>query len=293
MKPFDFSCKHDVMIRNKDGSYSHMDEPYFETELVAPRTWKILSDGDFSYLVEGDNEAIVIDSGYGCGNIREYCQTLTDKPVYRIANTHEHFDHTANNGRFEYAMMSEKAEPLATIPFPSFEGIYFPRDYKKVILHEGDIIDLGGRELEVFEVPCHAQGSLAFLDRKGRMLFCGDEFGAMCNIVGSVAQLEKNILKMMKYRSEFDYLASGPDFVPAEFLEKNLGAAQSVLNGAVGFEPQMGFARKPTTDLPEGTKVYNRQRAHAEDLPKHAPGSRMMFEYEGGRLQYDPTKIWE
>ena len=77
-----------------------MDEPWFEAEQIAPNTWKILSSGDFSYLVVGDNEGISIDTGYGAGNIREYLQTLTDKPVRNVINTHHHFDHTASNSYF-------------------------------------------------------------------------------------------------------------------------------------------------------------------------------------------------
>ena len=44
----DFSCKHDILIKNPDGSFSHMDEPWFEAEQIAPNTWKVLSSGDFS-----------------------------------------------------------------------------------------------------------------------------------------------------------------------------------------------------------------------------------------------------
>ena len=66
----DFSCKHGILIRNPDGSYSPMDEPFYQAEQIAPNTWKILSSGDFSYLVVGDREGISIDTGYGAGNIR-------------------------------------------------------------------------------------------------------------------------------------------------------------------------------------------------------------------------------
>lgn len=44
--------------------------------------------------------------GYGAGDIRAYCQTLTKKPLSKIANTHHHFDHTANNSYFDLAYMS-------------------------------------------------------------------------------------------------------------------------------------------------------------------------------------------
>ncbi|MBQ8359109.1 MAG: hypothetical protein IJX37_04235, partial [Oscillospiraceae bacterium] len=80
-KQIDFSCKHHILITNPDGSYSHMDEPFFQAELIAPGTWKVLSSGDYSYLFEGEKEAVAIDTGYGAGNLREFLQTLTDKPV--------------------------------------------------------------------------------------------------------------------------------------------------------------------------------------------------------------------
>ena len=38
---FDFSCKHDILIKNPDGSLLPMDEPFFESEEIAPKTWKI------------------------------------------------------------------------------------------------------------------------------------------------------------------------------------------------------------------------------------------------------------
>ena len=146
----DFSCKKDIFLEDEDGLIVPMSEPYFRSKLIAPGTWQVLSDGDYSYLLEGDDEALLIDSGYGAGDIRAYCQTLTKKPLSKIANTHDHFDHTANNSYFDLAYMSAETKPLATIPFPSFAGIDFPRDYPVQIVGDGDVIPLKGRELLVF-----------------------------------------------------------------------------------------------------------------------------------------------
>ena len=66
----DFSCKRDIYLQDEFGDIQSMAEPYFRKEQIAPGTWLIRSDGDFSYLVEGESEAVLIDSGYGCGNIR-------------------------------------------------------------------------------------------------------------------------------------------------------------------------------------------------------------------------------
>ena len=188
VKPYDFSCKHSVLLRNPDGSLSPMDEPWYEAEKVAPDTWRIFSSGDYSYLLAGNGEAMLIDSGYGAGNIREYCEKLCGLPVRWIANTHEHFDHTANNGYFDLAFMTEACRERATIPFESFAGILFPRDYPVRLVATGDIIPLPGRPLEVFQLPDHAKGSACYLDAKARILFTGDEIWERKPLRGSPAE---------------------------------------------------------------------------------------------------------
>jgi len=44
------------------------------------------------------------------------------------------------------------------------------------LIHDGDIIDLGNRQLEVLHTPGHSQDSIMLLDRKNRILFTGDTF---------------------------------------------------------------------------------------------------------------------
>ena len=61
VKEIDFSCKHDILIENEDGSRQPMDMQFFKSEKIAPRTWQNVSDGDYFYLVEGDAEELVID----------------------------------------------------------------------------------------------------------------------------------------------------------------------------------------------------------------------------------------
>ncbi|MGM9521436.1 MAG: MBL fold metallo-hydrolase [Oscillospiraceae bacterium] len=266
MKTVDFSCKHDVLIRNFDGTLSHMDEPYFQSKLIAKDTWQILSDGDYTYLIVGGDEALVFDTGYGAGNIREYCQTLTDKPVRRAANSHFHFDHTAGNCYFDEVIMSKDTEPLAAIPYKSFEGITFPRDYKTHIVHEGDTIDLGGgRVLEVLEIPCHAVGSIALLDRKNRILFSGDEVNKMSNLNGSVSQLIRNMEKLKKYEGEFDICLGGPGPVEPALIDGILALAHDILDGKT--TPEEEGPRPPINreGVPDGVTVYDRRGARPGD----------------------------
>ncbi len=303
MKTIDFSCKHDILIRNKDGSLQPMDEPFFQATKVADGVFAVLSDGDLSYLVEGGDEALVIDSGYGCGNIREFCQTLTEKPVRNIANTHDHFDHTANNCYFEKAYMTVKTAELATLPFPSFAGIDFPRDYPKAIIGQGDRINLGGGvELEVFECPDHAVGSAAFLERKTRILFVGDEMGDRFKMInGYVSDVEEQFSRIEKVRGDFDWLCAGSrPMIDAKCFDAMLQGMRRILAGEEGEKfGGMSFPKRSEPPVPEeyrDRKIYNRQGARPEDRKIDADARRdqeykRVLTVDGIQIIYQSNKL--
>ena len=48
-------------------------------------------------------------------------------------------------------------------------------DYRHKLVWDGDVVDLGGRTVELLDISSHSNGSLAFLDRKNGFLFVGDE----------------------------------------------------------------------------------------------------------------------
>ena len=266
----DFSCKHNILIEDEDGTLRPMDEPYFTSEKIAPGTWRVRSDGDSSYLLEGCEEAIVIDSGYGAGSIRDYCQTLTEKPVRCIINTHDHFDHTANNCYFEKAYMTAASKELATIPFPSFEGIDFPRDYPVEIVKDGDVIDIGDRPLEIFELPDHAVGSIAILDTKERILFSGDEINGGFKMINTTAEnVRRQFQRIWDRKEDFDMICSGtPQTSPASVIQTYLDIFDEILAGNPG-TPGFGFdgpMEKKETHADPGVTVFERFRARPCDM---------------------------
>ena len=261
----DFSCKHNVWIQNDDGTKSRMDEPYFRSKRIAEGTWQILSSGDYSYLLVGEEHALAIDSGYGAGNIREYMEELCGKPVPWIANTHDHFDHTANNSYFDLAFMSEATKPLATIPFPSFEGIDFPRDYPVQTLNDGDVIPLKGREIRAFLLPDHAVGSLVFLDRKQRILFSGDEFiGTQKNLRAGMRSWTEHLRNLSAYRDQFDRICGGSGCYDGSLFDHYLACMEFALthDGEPYRDARPWDNQKPEMKEPI---VYNRMEPHPED----------------------------
>ncbi len=305
MNAIDFSCKHDILIRHKDGTLTPMDEPYYEVEKIAPDTWKIMSSGDYHYLVAGDDEGIAIDTGYGAGNLREFLEELCGKPVRKVINTHHHFDHTANNSYFDLAYMAEESVELACRPYPSFDGIEFPRDYAVQIVTDGEIIPLAGRELPVFKIGDHTAGGIAILDPRERLLFTGDEImpeGKM--IGGTVEKFARDMEKLMLHRDAFDRVCGGPEMLPGEQVEMFYEAANKILAG----EQSPAEPRKPRGPFhkdegSEGQKIYDCQHPHPEDVPggpgKGGPegpkplqlGDMGEFVYKGLRFGYRKDKL--
>lgn len=263
MNYYDFSCKHDILLRNKDGSLLPMDVPYFEAKPVANGVWSIFSSGDYSYLIEGEEHGLLIDSGYGAGNIRDFCESLIHKEVPWIANTHEHFDHTANNGYFDLAYMSEIAGRNATIPYASFQGIEFFNNYPRHYLKHGDIIPLCGRPIEVFELTDHTPGGLAYLDRIGRVLFSGDEIWENKILSNDVRLYGRQMLEIAKYRDCFDLLCAGERVFPASVFDNQLINILKALGGKEG-EPFHAKARKKSEETSDPL-IYDRQFPHPGD----------------------------
>lgn len=290
----DFSSKHDILILNPDGTLQPMDEPYFHAKKIAEDTWQIMSDGDFCYLIAGKETAISIDTGYGCGNIREFEQTLTPVKVRYAANTHDHFDHTAGNAYFERVYMSAETEPLATIPYPSFSGMEFPKASAVTIIKEGDEIDLGGRILKAISMPDHAVGSLLFLDQKERILFAGDELGDVKRINGTVTQIKEQLEQLLRFKSCFDTICAGSGIYPADIVEHLLEAVNLILSGKEGQPVEAGKYDPPVVPQAEGKLVYKRRAARPEDLPADfdkADPTKRIFTHKEIRILYDIRRI--
>ena len=271
-KWFDFSGKSNILLEDEEGNRMPMSEPYYRIKKIAFKTWQILSDGDFSYLLEGeDGDAILIDSGYGAGNIREYCKNLIGHDVPRIINTHHHFDHTALDGQFDLVYMAAESVPLATVPFPSFDGINFPRNYEVQIVEDGDTIPLKGRDLLVFKMPDHAVGSIVLLDRTGRLLFAGDELGMPFGkpINTTVENWARLLQRLVPFRQDYDAVWCGPGRADDDIVQKLLDNCSAVLNGAEG-EPREDppFNSWQQTDE-QGRIVWKRRLPHPGDGPKH------------------------
>jgi glyoxylase-like metal-dependent hydrolase (beta-lactamase superfamily II) len=236
-----------------------MSNTIFHSRPICTNTWLIQGDGSNSYLVVGDKRGVLIDTGFATENIQRYAQSLANKPVKMAANTHGHFDHTGGNGWFACAYMSAKALEIAKTPYPSKDASKYPTDYLVTIVGDGDKINLGHRVLEVIEIPAHAPSSIAFLDKKERIMFTGDEVGDHVMLYWmqdepqpTVEQHAQNMEKLLKHRAEFDFICAGHDQVmgDASLVEDYLENDRRILSGIEGEQMVMG------ADGPKDFRMY-------------------------------------
>ena len=224
---------------------------------IAPNTWCITNRwANFMYLLIGEEKAMLIDTGSAEGNLREFIETITDKPVM-VVNTHGHFDHTGGNSCWAEAWMTKEAAKSAKIPFSPMHKEWFDSkgypDYQIHELSDGDIIELGNRQVEVIAIGAHSEDSIALLDRTSRAMFTGDELesGQVLWFVRDhaltpkeVAALHKrNMEKLLSYRKEYDWLwpaHNGVPLLPDIYLQDFITLDEQVMAGTAKVMPNTG-----------------------------------------------------
>lgn len=166
---------------------------WLQVREVGNKVWRIEDSGVSSYLIEGDEKALLIDTGWGIGNLAQQVGELTSRPVELII-THGHIDHVSGVYQFgevhihqnDIALMESNYTTAGrTRILTRFADRGFPEHFSKEEWINAQIqritpftgersIDLGGRIIDVIETPGHTAGSICLLDRTERLLFTGD-----------------------------------------------------------------------------------------------------------------------
>ena len=207
-----------------------MDKTVYEVIQIDNKSWRIEENGVRSFLFTGTDKALLVDTGFGSGNIKEIVDDLTKLPVM-LVNTHADRDHLGCNNLFDKAYMH-----------PAEFDRYHQAIGKEFVVEpvwEGDIIDLGGRCFEVVLIPGHTPGSIALLDAENKVLIGGDSVQAgMIFMFGPGRNIDAYIYSMMELanmREVFDtvYPSHGPFPVDAGIIDGLIVGAEQIRNGKI------------------------------------------------------------
>ena len=171
-----------------EGAGVRWHDDYFTLQEVAPRTFAIgeprYHQQNYSYMIIGDDRALLFDAGPGIRDIRQVAESLTEKPIIFLPS-HFHYDHVGNEVTFDEIAVVDlpyirdradgnelslsRSEHLGY-----FEGMAAPTWQVDHWWPVGTEIDLGGRSLTLLYTPGHTTDSVSLWDQAGGMLFSGD-----------------------------------------------------------------------------------------------------------------------
>lgn len=188
------------------------------------------------YVVCGKEKAAVIDTVNGMEDLKKIVREITDLPLV-VINTHGHCDHVYGNTFFEEAYIHPDDMALHDAHFAMKQHMALEKaleqgrteeEFRRYVaakpcplkpVTEGEIVNLGGVDLEVIRIKGHTQGSIGLLDRASGNFFTGDAINKgqhwmQLDESSSMREYEKSLEALAAFRGDIKELHGGHS-VPA------------------------------------------------------------------------------
>lgn len=227
---------------------------------IKRNVWYVDESGlDAMYIVKGSKLSAVIDTGTGIGDFKGLIESLIDTP-YIVLITHGHVDHAGGCGQFREAYINEKdyqaalditvedregylknMESAGAIAPGSLKITEKLRNNNKPVFHfmkDGDVYDLGDKQLIVYEMTGHTAGSVCLLDEADKILFSGDNVNDLELICAPAENRETLLGEWLKAgkivfakKNSFNICGGGHCLIPIEKAEETLTCGEKILSG--------------------------------------------------------------
>lgn len=203
---------------------------------IDDNTWRF-TDGDVSfYLLRGAEKAVFIDGGWRHNDLHSLSGQIAGDIDLSLVNTSCAEVLLGSNDEFTHFCMSPG------------DGFIYYKLYKGIIkpVFDGDIIDLGGRELEVISFPGITPGSVVILDYLSGAVFGGlsltDGLIDMTAGYSDIHAYLMSVKRMDKYRTKYDviYPAAGKGEVSPAILPHLEKTARAIIRREITGEEKDG-----------------------------------------------------
>jgi len=165
-----------------------------------------------TYIVADKGNAVVIDPAANAGKIKEVLEQ-NELTITKILLTHGHYDHTGACAELGAPIFVHwKDETMLYDPDKSFARL-IREHYKPCesthFLNDGDIVEIGEKELSVMHTPGHSAGSVMFIGEG--VIFSGDTIfegsvGRTDGWSGSFAEQKDSLAKINAMSGDYRIL---------------------------------------------------------------------------------------
>jgi hydroxyacylglutathione hydrolase len=229
--------------------------PWFKVDKLRDGVWRI-SEGDVDnmYLIAGRDSAMLVDTGLGVANLREFVKKITPLPLI-VVNTHAHLDHSG--GSFQFSRVYAHPDDFDMIRFfgkkqfrkytlSSLRNVDIPDSLKFPVndslynvhllpVRDGQIFNLGDRIIEVIHTPGHTAGSICLLDHKDGALYSGDTNNGLALLNSPDAlplEVYMQSLQKLQDRTGFHTLYPGHDLpYDRDFIREQIECVRQIISG--------------------------------------------------------------
>lgn len=271
---------------------------FYRIERMQEGIYRISSkENVFMELIVGREKALLFDTGYGFGDLRETVREITELPLI-VVNSHGHLDHACGNYQFaetiyihekdmefcrqtnsaqvraeavdagKHCMQYDTGKPENILPEGFEEEKYIHQGPGKLeAVSEGHVFDLGGFTLKVIELPGHTRGSIGLYLRERKLLYVGDAINQFLWLFAPEADSLDTYIHTLKKAETIDfekmYMGHNPMAGTKENLEWYLDCAKN-LDYTKGFPFESPF---PSLQA-EGIRICTREGYTPADMMK-------------------------
>lgn len=205
------------------------------------------TDSVHCYLILGSEKAVLFDIGYGYENIQYLVKEITNLPLMLVLS-HGDPDHGLGCAHFfdvwlheldygklignDTVEMKQKALSYRLKKMPELTGIIDEDAYLQThicnhttphFLKDKELIELGGKTLEVLHTPGHSYGHIMLLDKEKKRLFSGDQltkhniwYFSDSDQQAPFSIAKQSLEKLLKRSDEFTDIYSAHDVFPID-----------------------------------------------------------------------------